>query len=141
MTGMRRVRTVVAFALLAMLTGVWIATLRIDHEAVGSPGVQVEYMQVGRGRVRAAYLNAIGPLASTTHTSGGVRCAHGAPDERAWSRPAHPLRAVGRFACRSENGRAAMWWFETDRGRLAHAVGSDGDVASLFAWWLSHSER
>src|SRR4029078_4055801 len=60
MTGMRRARTVVAFALLAVLSGVWIATLRSHHEAVGAPAVRVEYTQVGRGRVRTAYLAAIG---------------------------------------------------------------------------------
>jgi hypothetical protein len=139
MTGVRRVRALAAVALLATLAGASIATARIDHEPPRPTGFGVEYSHVGRARARAAYRDAIatGPV----RQRGEVRCARGAPDERAWSRPAHPSRVAGRFACRSENGRAAMWWTDTDRGVLAHAVAPDADLARLFAWWLSHSER
>jgi hypothetical protein len=34
-----------------------------------------------------------------------------------------------------------MWWTVEDRGLLAHAIAADADLASLFAWWQSHSER
>jgi hypothetical protein len=139
MTGMRRARVFAAAALLVTLAGASIATARVDHERDRPAGVGVEYSHVGRARVRAAYFEAIGtrPLPAR----GEVRCARGTPDERAWSRPAHPSRVAGRFACRSENGRAAMWWTDTDRGVLAHAIAPDADLARLFAWWLSHSER
>jgi hypothetical protein len=139
MTGMRRARALAAAALLVTLAGASIAMARIDHERHRPAGVDVEYSHVGRARVRAAYLEAIGTRRLPER--GEVRCARGAPDERAWSRPAHPSRVAGRFACRSENGRAAMWWTDTDRGVLAHAVSPDADLARLFAWWLAHSER
>jgi hypothetical protein len=141
MTGMRRARVFGAAALLVTLAGASIATARIDHEPGRPVGVGLEYSHVGRARVRAAYLEAIGTGHSIRAARGEVRCARGAPDERAWSRPARPSRVAGRFACRSENGRAAMWWTDTDRGVLAHAVAPDADLARLFAWWLSHSER
>jgi hypothetical protein len=141
MTGMRRARVLAAAALLVTLAVASIATARIDHERDRPAGVGVEYSYVGRARIRAAYLEAIGSGHSIRAARGGVRCARGAPDERAWSRPAHPSRVVGRFSCRSENGRAAMWWTDNDRGVLAHAVAPDADLARLFAWWLSHSER
>ena len=140
MIGMRRVRVAAAVTLLAALGGAWIATSRVGPRAGGRARIQVEYSRFGAGRVSAAYKDAIGSIAALSR-SGGAGCARGIADERAWSRPAEPRRVAGRFACRSENGRAEMWWTDTDRGVLAHAVSSDRDLASLFEWWLSHSER
>jgi hypothetical protein len=34
-----------------------------------------------------------------------------------------------------------MWWTVADRGLLAHATATDGDLGSLFSWWESNSER
>ena len=39
-----------------------------------------------------------------------------------------PSRGVGRYACRIEQGRAAMWWTVDDRGLLAHAIAADADL-------------
>ena len=63
---------------------------------------------------------------SASVSRAGVRrqpaCAQGGEDERSWSRPTAPRLAVGRYACRIEQGRAAMWWTVDDRGLLAHAT-------------------
>jgi hypothetical protein len=149
--GMRRARVAAAVALLVTLAAAWVATSRIEREQLNrrSPTVEwptvewptVESWYLERSRLGSAYLRAIGTAAYSTHRSGGARCVEGTADERAWSRPARPRRAVGRFACRVENGRAAMWWTVADRGVLDHAVAPDDDLAALFAWWLSHSER
>jgi hypothetical protein len=143
--GLGRARTVATVALLAALGAGWIATSRMGATAMGSapaprPSIQVERERVGSGSVRAAYADAVRPIASRTR-SGPVGCAHGDEDERAWSAPPHPRRVAGRFTCRYEKGRAAMWWSDNHRGLLTHAIASDDDLASLFAWWLAHSER
>jgi len=108
--------------------------------------VSVEYRLVPADALRSAYLTAVlpgfaGGPATLAAGSGPPACARGAEDERAWSRPAQPKRAVGRYACRIEQGRAAMWWTVEDRGILAHAAAPDTDLTSLFAWWESHAER
>lgn len=109
--------------------------------------VAVHYELVGPAdALRAAYLGGVlpelsGGSATLAAGSGAPACARGAEDERAWSRPAEPKRAVGRYACRIEQGRAAMWWTVDDRGLLAHATAPDADLISLFAWWRTHSER
>jgi hypothetical protein len=108
--------------------------------------VRVAYRTLRGDGLQAAYLAALAPglrggSATLGSGSGPPACAHGGEEERAWSRPAAPARAVGRYACRIEDGRAAMWWTIEDRGLLAHAVAPDADLASLFEWWESHSER
>jgi hypothetical protein len=84
--------------------------------------------------VAAAYRRATGVVPAAR--SGPPACAHGVPDERAWSRPDAPLRAVGRYRCRLEGGRAEMWW--TRGSRLVHALAADGDLGRLFSWWRAH---
>lgn len=101
-------------------------------------GVDVVYRLMLPAAVQAAYLAAVG---SGPTTRGRPACARGGEEERAWSRPAAPGRAAGRYACRVEQGRAAMWWTVADRGLLAHATAVDSDLTSLFAWWEAHSER
>jgi hypothetical protein len=108
--------------------------------------VDVEYRLLPTGSLRAAYLAPLAPglnggAMALGPGSGPPVCAHGGEEERSWSRPAAPRRAVGRYACRIEQGRAAMWWTVDDRGLLAHARSTGADLASLFAWWESHSER
>ncbi len=71
---------------------------------------------------------------------GPARCAQGAAEERAWSRPELPDRAAGRYRCAVVDSHASMWWTVDDRGLLGHAVAADGDLAALFAWWLAHGE-
>ncbi len=71
--------------------------------------------------------------------SGPASCANGEADERAWSVASAPLHAVGRYVCRLESGRAAMWWTHGDR--LLHALAGsrrDGNLARLFSWWRAH---
>jgi hypothetical protein len=109
-------------------------------------GVDVDYRLLPAGALRAAYLAPLAPglnggSMALGPGSGPPVCAHGGEEERSWSRPAAPRRAVGRYACRIEQGRAAMWWTVDDRGLLAHATSSGADLTSLFAWWESHSER
>ncbi len=70
---------------------------------------------------------------------GPAACARGSIDERAWSRPSTPAIAVGRYDCRIEGGRAAIWWFD-EHGIVAHAVAPNRDLASLFSWWVTHVE-
>jgi hypothetical protein len=67
-----------------------------------------------------------------SHT-GAPACERGIPEERAWARPATPGEVAGRYQCRIEGGRAAMWW--TDGALLAHAVATDDNLGALFAWW------
>ncbi len=102
-------------------------------------GVVVDYEVVEPARLRAVYGDAVGS-ASRPAGSGPPACARGGEDERSWSMPTSPRRVAGRYACRLELGRAAMWWTLEDRGLLAHAVASDADLASLFAWWLAHGD-
>jgi hypothetical protein len=109
-------------------------------------GVDVDYRLLGGRSLRAAYLAPLAPGLSGGSMvlgpgSGPPVCAHGGEEERSWSRPTAPRRAVGRYACRIEQGRAAMWWTVDDRGLLAHAMSPGADLTSLFAWWESHSER
>jgi hypothetical protein len=115
-------------------------TRRVPHVHCSFDGVEIDYRLIDPVPVEPVYLDAIGSTTRRTE-SGRPGCAHGAEDERSWSWPSQPSRAAGRFACRREHGRAAMWWTVADRGVLAHAVRADADLASLFAWWLSHSER
>jgi hypothetical protein len=68
--------------------------------------------------------------------SGPAACATGQPDERAWSLASAPRQAVGRYLCRLEGGRAAMWWTHGDR--LWHALTNDADLATLFSQWSEH---
>jgi hypothetical protein len=78
---------------------------------------------------------------ATSRPDPGPAEREASPTNGSWSRPEHPRRVVGRFSCRTEQGRAAMWWTDVDRGVLAHAVAPDDDLALLLAWWCSHSER
>jgi hypothetical protein len=97
-------------------------------------GVRVDIRTYPPGTGAAAYRRASG-VAARPH-DGPPACARGEPDERAWSDPAAPTVAVGRYRCVLEAGRAAMWWTRGDR--LAHAVSADSDLAALFAWWRTH---
>jgi hypothetical protein len=96
--------------------------------------VAVDVRLLSSALVGAAYRRASG--ADVAARSGAPACAHGAPDERAWSAAVSPISAVGRYRCRFEHGFAAMWWTHGDR--LVHAVAPDGDLAALFAWWRTH---
>ncbi|HEY5170162.1 MAG TPA: hypothetical protein VIK54_00385 [Acidimicrobiia bacterium] len=98
-------------------------------------GVDLDVQMFDSGSVAGAYRRAAG-AAVVTPRSGPPACARGVPDERAWSTAAAPDAAVGRYRCRFEDGRAAMWWTRGDR--LVHAVASDGDLAGLFSWWRAH---
>lgn len=98
-------------------------------------GVDLDVRVLGSGSVAGAYRRAAG-VTTTPARSGLPSCARGVPDERAWSTAASPDAAVGRYRCRFEGGRAAMWWTRGDR--LVHAVASDGDLAGLFSWWRDH---
>jgi hypothetical protein len=71
--------------------------------------------------------------------SGPAACASGHPDERAWSIASAPQQAVGRYLCRLEGGRAAIWWTHGDR--LWHALASDADLAALFTHWSAHPSQ
>jgi hypothetical protein len=97
-------------------------------------GVRLDVRKYRPGTAAAAYRRASG-VAARPHT-GPPACERGEPDERAWSLPAAPSVAVGRYRCSLQNGRAAMWWTRGDR--LLHAVGADADLAALFAWWRAH---
>jgi hypothetical protein len=109
-------------------------------------GVEVDYRLLAPDALRAAYLAPLVPgltggSMALGAGSGPPKCALGAEEERSWSRPAAPRRAVGRYACRIEQGRAVMWWTVDAPGLLAHAISPGSDLTSLFAWWESHSER
>jgi hypothetical protein len=94
-------------------------------------GIVLETWKLGAASAAARYRAEVGDVAPGT---GAPACAHGRPDERAWSRPATPTVVAGRYRCVVEHGRAALWW-TNDRGELAHAVGPNNDLAALFAWW------
>ena len=104
-------------------------------------GVDIEYRTVRARDLGVRYRAAIGAPETRRVERGAPVCARGGEEDRAWSRPDAPRRVTGRYACRIERGRAAMWWTVDDRGLLVHAIASNGDLASLFAWWASHSER
>jgi len=71
---------------------------------------------------------------------GAPACARGLADERSWSRPPEPEVAVGRYRCRIESGKAAIWWFD-EHGLVAHVLAPNGNLTSLFAWWVSHVDQ
>ncbi len=96
--------------------------------------VDVDIRLVPPAAAGAAYRRAAG--ADVAARSGLPACAHGVPDERAWSVASAPINAIGRYRCRFEHGLAAMWWTHGDR--LVHAVAPDGDLAALFSWWQTH---
>jgi hypothetical protein len=97
-------------------------------------GVELDVRLYAPGTAAEAYSRAAGALARPA--SGAPACARGLPDERSWSQASSPSVAIGRYRCRLEQGRAAMWW--TRGERLAHALGPNGDLAALFAWWRAH---
>jgi hypothetical protein len=100
-------------------------------------GVRLVVRTYPPGTAAAAYRRATS-VAARPHT-GPAACAHGEPDERAWSRPDAPTIAVGRYRCVLERGRAAMWWTRGDR--VSHAVAANNDLAALFAWWRDHPQE
>jgi hypothetical protein len=97
-------------------------------------GVELDIRLYSLATIDAAYRRAA--PADRTARSGSPACARGVPDERAWSLPKSPAAAAGRYRCRFEHERAAMWWTHGDR--LVHGVGPDGDLAGLFSWWRAH---
>src|SRR5262249_35635206 len=90
--------------------------------------VRVDARLVGKASVLDAYTGAVG--ARPAARRGPPACATGHDDERAWSRPVAPTLVVGRYRCRLEGGRAAIWWTD-DHGVLAHAVAADHDLSQL----------
>jgi hypothetical protein len=103
-------------------------------------GIELNVQLFAPEAVTTAYRRAIGAAGTgTTARSGAPACARGLPDERAWSVAASPAMAAGRYQCRVERGRAAMWWTRGDR--LEHAVSRDGDLAALFSWWRTHPSQ
>jgi hypothetical protein len=96
--------------------------------------VELDLRLFAPGTAAEAYTRAAGAVARPG--TGPPACDRGVPDERSWSETSAPAVAVGRYRCRFEHGRAAMWW--TRRDRLAHAIGPDHDLAALFAWWRAH---
>ena len=94
-------------------------------------GVRVDARLVGPAEAERTF------AADPAPHSGPPACAQGRPDERTWSRPDAPVVAVGRYRCRIEGGRAAMWWTD-EAGIITHAVAADADLAQLFAWWEAH---
>ena len=97
-------------------------------------GIDLEVRLFTPGTVATAYRRAAG--AGMAARSGTPACARGVADERAWSAPASPHAALGRYRCGFERGRAAMWWTRGDR--LVHAVARHADLAALFSWWRDH---
>lgn len=97
-------------------------------------GVDLDVRRFAPATVAAADVRATG--AEAKPRTGPPACAAGHADERSWSISSAPDAAVGRYRCRFESGRAAMWW--TQDGRLFHATTHDGDLAALFAWWRAH---
>jgi hypothetical protein len=96
--------------------------------------VELDIRLYASGTAAEAYTRATG--APARPGAGAPACDRGVPDERSWSEASAPTVGVGRYRCRFEHGRAAMWWTHGDR--LAHAVGPDHDLAALFAWWRVH---
>jgi hypothetical protein len=96
--------------------------------------VELDLRLYAPGTAAEAYTRAAGAVARPG--AGPPACAKGVSDERSWSEASSPTVAVGRYRCRLENGRAAMWWTQGDQ--VAHAVAPDRDLAALFAWWRGH---
>ena len=97
-------------------------------------GVDLVVQRYSPGTVGAAYRS--NADAEAAPHDGPPVCAKGLPDERAWATAAAPQTIAGRYRCRIEAGRAAMWWTRGDR--LVHAVARTPDLAGLFAWWRAH---
>jgi hypothetical protein len=105
-------------------------------QTAGAPGVRVDAWRLPLLEAVVRYRTESG--ATIAARTGAPACARGQPDERAWSRPETPDAISGRYRCRLEGGRAAIWWTD-EHGLLAHAVASDGDLAALFDWWRARS--
>ena len=125
-----RLGAVAAGALLVFLFAGWAYASRSAATRSDDARIHVEHQR--RTDVDAAYRTATG--AEPEPKTGAARCVDGEPDERSWSRPEAPARAVGRFSCRVVDGRAEMWW--TEGNTLSHALAPDADIAALYAWWL-----
>jgi hypothetical protein len=100
--------------------------------------VEIDAELVDRAAASQVYVSRSGARIAPRH--GPPACARGAVDERAWSRSGAPAIAVGRYECRVEAGRAAIWWFD-EHGIVVHAVSPDGNLSSLFSWWVTHVEQ
>jgi hypothetical protein len=101
--------------------------------------VSVQYRLLGAVAAASMYRSKAG-VAAPAEYSGPAACAHGAAEERAWSRPTAPTQTVGRYRCVLVSGRAEMWWTNQADGVLGHAVALDGDLGALFAWWRARPE-
>ncbi|HEY3831020.1 MAG TPA: hypothetical protein VGO03_01885 [Acidimicrobiia bacterium] len=68
---------------------------------------------------------------------GGAACARDEHGLRTWSAPVHPETVLGSVVCVRSRGQARLVW-SVDHGALVlDATRSDGDIASLFAWWVA----
>jgi hypothetical protein len=147
--GGRGRRRIVAAVVLLALSAAWLAFPRpairtaaiasaraSSTEPVRVPRVRVESWRLPLPEAVARYRTESG--ATIAARGGAPACARGQPDERAWARPETPHVTSGRYRCRIESGRAAMWWTD-EQGLLAHAVAADGNLAALFAWWRAQS--
>jgi hypothetical protein len=101
-------------------------------------GGVVEYLQVTDPA--AAYRRVAGPEVAIA-ARGEAACASGRPEARAWARPEAPEVVAGRYVCRVFEDRAELWWTVDDANLLGHASRNDADLASLFGWWRTRSER
>jgi hypothetical protein len=100
-------------------------------------GAIMEVALYTKGTVGAVFRRIAG--APVPARSGPAACAADKPDERAWSSASAPQNAIGRYVCRIEGSRAAIWWTRGDR--LLHVEAGDPhdpDLAKLFSWWLAH---
>jgi hypothetical protein len=102
-----------------------------DHDS-GLDAVAYEVF-TDAGALRDAYRDVAG---APRGGGGGSRCARGAGEERAWSRPGAPAVIVGRYRCAEANGVAQLWWTDEHALVLAHATGRRGTrLDTLYAWW------
>ncbi len=100
-------------------------------------GAIMEVALYTKGTVGAAFRRIAGTPVPAR--SGPAACAADEPDERSWSAASAPQNAIGRYVCRIEASRAAIWWTRGDR--LLHVEAGDPhdpDLAKLFSWWLAH---
>jgi len=140
-------------ALLARLPGTWRTSCRpapgLDETAIGAVSCTPPGESLGRVEMRvfgsAARMNEryrhLGAHDLPAPRSGAPRCAAGRREERGWALPESPGTVAGRYACRIEDGLAAMWWTTASSGVLLYAVRTDADLAALFDWWRSAASR
>jgi hypothetical protein len=96
-------------------------------------GIRVDVQHVAAGSTART----VAQLASGDPPGpGGAACARDHDGPRTWSASAHPHTVLGHVACVQSGGEARLVWSVDRDSMVLAATRPDGDIASLFTWWV-----